>query len=83
MIIGANGNDKLQDIIRDLKSFTSRHIRLEIEQSLTESRREWWLWMFGKAGQYNRNNNDWQLWQQHNHPIVLDNVEKTKQRLNY
>ncbi|HRO42116.1 MAG TPA: transposase [Flavipsychrobacter sp.] len=82
MIIGTTGS-KLQDLIRDLKSFTSQHIRLAIENSTAESRKGWLLWMFGKAGVYNRNNIDWQMWQQHNHPIALDTDEKTMQRLNY
>ena len=40
MIIGTDGRNDLQDIVRDLKSFTSRHIRKEIETSSGESRRE-------------------------------------------
>lgn len=43
LIIGTSGENKLEDIIRDLKSFTSRHIRKEIEQSVGESRQEWML----------------------------------------
>ena len=42
MIIGTeNGN--LSDIVRDLKSFTSRQIRKNLEISTSESRREWRL----------------------------------------
>ncbi len=83
LITGTNGAHPLQDIIRDLKSFTSRHIRLAIEESGQESRKEWLLWMFGKAGTYNSNNKDWQLWQQHNHPVALNTREKIIQRLHY
>ena len=45
MILGTNGN-KLEDIIRDLKSYTSRHIRKEIETASYESQKEWLLDMF-------------------------------------
>ena len=83
LIIGTDGKNKLEDIIRDLKSYTSRHIRLEIEKHPQESRREWMLWMFGNAGKHNTNNKDWQLWQQHSHPIELNNPMISKQRLNY
>jgi len=83
LIIGAAGSQPLWEVVRDLKSFTSRHLRLAIEANNQESRQEWLLWMFGKAGQYNSNNKDWQLWQQHSHPIVLDSREKTRQRLDY
>jgi len=49
MIIGIeNGN--LSDVIRDLKSFTSRQIRKNLETSNSESRKEWMLWMFGLEG---------------------------------
>ena len=83
LIIGSDGRNKIEDIIRDFKSYTSRHIRKAIEEHSGESRKEWLLWMFGKAGQYNSNNNDWQLWQQHSHPIELSNVDIAKQRLRY
>lgn len=36
MIIGTNGENKLEGIIRDLKPFASRHIRKEIEMSIIE-----------------------------------------------
>ena len=37
----------------------------------------------GRAGKKNSNNNDWQLWQQHNHPIELLNKEMFHQKLKY
>lgn len=83
LIIGSDGKNKLQDIIRDLKSYTSRSIRKAIEEHTGESRKEWLLWVFGKFGLYNSNNIDWQLWQQHSHPIELSNATITKQRLHY
>ncbi len=82
MIIGTNG-DRLENIIRDLKSFTSRHIRKELEQCGYESRKEWMLHMFTKAGLYNSNNNDFQLWIQNNHPIQLSTGEMMRQRISY
>ena len=83
MIIGTDGRNKLQDIIRDLKSYTSRHIRLEIENSNYESRKEWMLRRFGNAGIYNSNNKDFQLWIQDNHPIQLSSGERMQQRISY
>ena len=82
MIIGSEvGN--LSDIIRDFKSFTSRQIRLELEKSNIESRKEWLLWMFRRAGLKNERNYDFQFWIQNNHPIELNTNEKTLQKLNY
>lgn len=83
LIIGSDQSNEIQNIIRDLKSYTSRHIRKAIETRPGESRKEWLQWMFGSAGKYNSNNKDWQLWQQHSHPIELSNAAITKQRLDY
>jgi len=41
------------------------------------------LEMFSKAGQTNPNNQYWQLWQQHNHPIELSSNKMIDQRLEY
>ena len=82
MIIGTE-NGVLSDIVRDFKSFTSRHIRKCIENNMQESRRDWMLELFGLAGQNNPRNNDFQFWQQHNHPIELCNLAMAKQRLDY
>ncbi|MDN5210428.1 transposase [Fulvivirgaceae bacterium BMA12] len=84
MILGTN-DKKLEDIIRDLKSFTSRSIRKELEdrQNRYESRKMWMLKMMKDAGKSNNNNKDFQLWQQHFHPIELNYNFKTEQKLNY
>lgn len=39
--------------------------------------------MFKHAGKANGNNNEWQLWQQHNHPIELSNNKIIDQKLEY
>jgi REP element-mobilizing transposase RayT len=83
LIIGTDGRNKLQDIIRDLKRHTSQAIRKEIESSTYESRRDWMLWMFGRTGRKNTNNIDFQFWIQDNHPIQLSSGEMVKQRLHY
>lgn len=75
----------MEAIIRDLKSYTSRHIRKAMEDTnqVHESRREWMLKRMYSAGKYNSNNNDFQFWQQHNHPIELSSNEMMDQRLEY
>ncbi len=72
MIIGTSSEMKLEDIIRDLKSFTSRHIRKAIEGNIQESRKEWLLRAMYKAGTQKSNNKDLQFWQQHSHPIEMN-----------
>ena len=73
----------MQDILRDFKSFTSRQLKEEISTHPSESRKEWILWMMKRAGSKNGNNNNWQLWQQHNHPIELGNNQIMDQKLEY
>ena len=46
-------------------------IRNAIKDHPKESRKEWMLEMFKKAGLKNSNNSNWQFWQQHNQPIEL------------
>jgi REP element-mobilizing transposase RayT len=83
MILGKNGVLNLEDIIRDLKSYSSRIIRKELENSLSESRREWMLNLFYKRGILNKRNKDFQLWDQYNHPVELSTNEMMDQRLDY
>lgn len=83
LILSTDETSKLEDIIRDLKSYTSRHIRKYMENNPQESRKEWMLWMMKRAGEKKSNNKDFQFWQQHNHPIELSTKEIMLQRLNY
>jgi len=74
---------KLSDIIRDLKKFTSKKITEEIALNPEESRKEWMLAIFRNAGNYNRNNEIYQFWQQNNMPIEIYSNEVIKQKLDY
>ena len=82
LIIGTESGN-LSDIVRDFKSYTSRQMRLALEKSNTESRKEWMLWIFKRAGIQNERNIDFQFWKQDNHPIELDSLAKRTQRLSY
>ena len=53
-------------LIRDFKGFTSRKLMKLIEDNPQESRREWLIWMFERAGKKNSNIEVRQFWQQHN-----------------
>lgn len=82
LIISKNGNELLEDIMRDMKKFTSVKI-IEAIKKESESRREWMLQVFGSAGRRNSNNTNYQFWQQDNHPIECDTVEILEQKLEY
>ena len=82
MIVGTTGRP-LEKTIGEMKSFTSRSLRKAIEDNVGESHKEWLIEMMKQAGLDNNNNNDWQLWQQHNQPIELKNPEIFHQKLQY
>ncbi|GIV34816.1 MAG: hypothetical protein KatS3mg031_2351 [Chitinophagales bacterium] len=80
LIIGSCGIP-MEYIMRDFKSFTSTTLRKAISENPVESRREWMIWMFERAGRYNSNNKDWQFWQQHNNPIELYDRKIMEQKI--
>jgi len=82
LVIGTDDME-LQNIMRDLKKFTSKTIITSIINNEQESRKEWMLNMFEKEGAKNSNNKLYQFWQQHNHPLVLNNADIFEQKLNY
>ena len=82
MIIGSK-KDKLDGIVRDMKKHTSLTLRESIKNNLTESRKEWIIWIMERAGKKNGNNSDWQFWQQHNKPIEIKDKEMFDKILDY
>jgi putative transposase len=82
LILSSNSN-KLQDIVRDFKKYTSKQIIKLIQENNSESRKEWMLNLFSYAGKNNNNNKEYQFWKQDYHPIELNSAEKIKQRLDY
>jgi putative transposase len=82
LIIGSSA-EKIENIIRDLKKHTSKELIKTLEGNRQESRRDWMLWMFKRAGEHNINNKNYQFWQQNNHPIELFDHEIMDQKLDY
>lgn len=84
MIVSRKGQSSFSDIIRDLKKYSSVRIIKEIIENPEESRKQWLLYLFAKAGKSNSNNKYYQLWQQDNHPIELDpHLDMFQQKLDY
>lgn len=83
MVISRNGNINLEHIMRDMKKYTSVRIIQTIENSTTESRKEWMMKLFENAGKRNSNNVKFQFWQQDNHPIELNVSKEIDQKIDY
>jgi putative transposase len=82
MVVSANNND-ISDILRDFKKFTSKQLLRAIKEHPQESRRDWMLEIFKKAGAANSRNENYQFWQQDNHPKECYSKEFTNQKLDY
>ncbi len=82
MIISSN-EEELSNIMRDMKSFTSTTLKRIIADSPQESYKNRMLKIMKDAGAKNSNNNGFQFWQQHNHPILLDTNYILDQKLDY
>ncbi len=82
-LIFRSRDGKPSELIRDFKGFTSKKMLNAIKGNLRESRREWMLWMFKKAGSKRSNVTEYQFWQQDNHPIEIWSLKVFEQKLNY
>ena len=71
------------DILRDFKKYTSKQIIKAITEHPAESRKEWMLHLFKKAGEANSRNGSYQFWRQDNHPIEIWSEEVIHQKLEY
>jgi putative transposase len=83
LIVASKEGYVLPDIIRDMKKHTSKKVLKSIMQNTLESRREWMLAMFAKAGKKNSNNKEYQFWRQDNKPIEVYSNSVIDQKLNY
>jgi len=83
LILSTTAPNKLSDVLRDFKKFTSNKIIEAISENTKESRRNWMLWIFKRAGEENNRNKDHQFWQQENHPVECNTNEVLDSRMKY
>jgi putative transposase len=83
LIISCKEGLKQADVLRDLKKYTAKTIIKTIEDNHQESRKDWMIWMFKRAGLKNANNKLYQFWQQDNHPIELTTLQMMQQKMDY
>jgi len=70
-------------LLGDFKKYTSKKLIAAISENPQESRKEWLLWMFERAGKKQSNVQGYQFWQHHNKPIELSSTGVIKQKLDY
>lgn len=83
MIVSAADGKLLENVMRDMKKFTSSQLIKSIQENDFESRKEWMIKAFMDEGMKNSNNTKFQFWQQDNHPIELTDNEMKDQKLDY
>ena len=80
----ANVTDgSLGDVLGRFKSYTSKQLYYMIAGNVQESRREWMLKAFERAGKYNPLNENHQFWQNGNYPVVLYTPAVIEQKMDY
>lgn len=62
---------KPEDLLRDFKTFTSKQMIKLISENIRESRKEWMLTAFRKAGALNSNNTTYQFLQEQLFPVLF------------
>src|SRR6185312_15138046 len=73
----------LGDVLGRFKSFTSKELYKMIANNAQESRRDWMLKAFDRAGKYNPLNEKHQFWQNGNYPVVLFTPAVIEQKIDY
>ncbi|WP_407556493.1 REP-associated tyrosine transposase [Winogradskyella sp. 4-2091] len=78
-----SSNDDPSGLLRDFKRYTAKKVIEAIVNNPIESRKEWLLWMFKRAGKKNTTTSKYQFWQHHNKPIELCSHHVIKQKIDY
>ena len=71
------------EVLGRLKEYTSKQLQMAIAENPQESRKEWMIWMFKRAGSKSSNVSGKQFWQHHNKPIELWSPEVIDQKVEY
>jgi putative transposase len=80
----AKSNDvPLNILLGNFKSFTSKKLIEMIDTHQGESRKEWMMRLFNYYGKGNSQNEEYQFWQNGNHPIGLWSPKVIQQKMDY
>jgi putative transposase len=81
MIVSTKG-EKLSNIMRDFKKFTSKEL-INVMERINESRKEWILELFSEVADHLKRVSHYKLWQDGNHPEILTTAKFIEQKLDY
>lgn len=80
----ANVTDgSLGNVLRDFKTYTSKELVKLIGNNVSESRSQWMIDAFEKAGSQNPLNKNHQFWQNGNYPVLLYSLDVIEQKIDY
>jgi putative transposase len=80
----ANVTDgSLGEVLGKFKTYTSKELFKMIASNAQESRRDWMLHAFERAGKYNHLNTNHQFWQNGNYPVLLFSPAVIEQKIDY
>lgn len=82
MLCAAPDGERLSDIIRDFKKFTSKEIIKTIVE-YPESRREWMLSYFKQAFEHLKRNQQYKVWQNGYHAEIAYSNSFIKEKIDY
>ncbi len=82
-LIFRSSKDQPMELLRDFKKHTAKRVIDAIQGNLQESRKDWLLWMFKRAGEKQGNISTYQFWQHNNQPIELWSEKVIKQKIDY
>jgi putative transposase len=82
-IIAQQEEAKLNEILRDFKSYTAKEIVKCISNTVYESRKEWMLYLFRHFAKSTKQNKEFMFWQKTNHPTELSTPEIFDQKVEY
>jgi putative transposase len=83
LIVSVDEGHTISDFVRDCKKFTAKQILDDIENNITESRREWMLHQFKYYASRHSRNEHYQLWQHENHFVELSSPAFMQQKIDY
>ncbi|HNM25689.1 MAG TPA: transposase [Saprospiraceae bacterium] len=84
LIASATPPFRLDYILRDFKARTARRmLNVLHDHEQVESRRSWLLYLFGYFARFDRDKQEFKIWQHDNHPIELFSEKVVLQKLQY